>query len=107
MEVTIKNTIENKLVGRKEISAHVAYTEAPPKRVEVRGAVAKAAGAEPGLVIIKKVENDFGARTMDCNAMIYNDEKTMNKFELKHLIMRSKGEKLKKEKKMKKSAKKK
>ena len=107
MEVTIKNNIENKLIGRKDLTVHVAYTEAPPKRVEVRDAIAKETGVDAKLIIIKKLENDFGMRTMDCDARIYSDEKIMNKFELKHLISRSKGEKLKKEKKIKKSAKKK
>lgn len=106
MEVKIKNTKENKILGRKELKLHVAYAEAPPKRTEVRDAVAKEVGAEPGVVIIKKLENDFGSRTMDCDARVYSDEKSMNKFELKHLILRSKGEKLKKEKKIKKAKKK-
>ncbi len=90
MEIKIMNEYENKVIGRKEITFEINYTQNPPSRLQAKNELAKQIKVEPNLVVIKKMANVFGLRKMICNANVYPDEKILTKFEPKYIIKRLK-----------------
>lgn len=98
MEIKIMNEYENKVIGRKEITFEINYTQNPPTRLQAKNELAKQIKVEPDLIVIKKMANVFGLRKMICNANVYPDEKILTKFEPKYLIERLKKEKKPEEK---------
>ena len=88
MEINIINEMENKPVNRKEINFEVVYKQAPPTRNGVKKELATKANVDSNLTIVRKMSNVFGERKMLCNAHVYPDKKTLEKYEPKHIIKR-------------------
>jgi ribosomal protein S24E len=87
MEV-VKN-FENKLLNRKEVIAKIVEKDPSMKRVEVKAQLAKKLKADEKLVVIKKINNHYGSRTVEVEAYVYDDAKTMEKLTPKHIAKRN------------------
>lgn len=72
MNVNIISTTENKLLDRKEIAAEVGFIGATPKRAELKSAICEKIGANPELVVLRKVESAFGRRAVRVVAHSYS-----------------------------------
>lgn len=88
MEVKINATSDNKLLERKEIEAEVSFAGPTPKKHDLREAVAHKIGANPELVVLREVKNEYGRKTVKVSAHAYTDMKTLKKVEPEHLQKR-------------------
>lgn len=71
MNVNIISTNENKLLDRKEIEAEVSFDAATPKRGQLKEAVGHKIGANPELMVLRKVVSSFGRHTVTVTAYAY------------------------------------
>ncbi|MFC1648521.1 30S ribosomal protein S24e [Nanoarchaeota archaeon] len=97
MNLEIVSRDKKPLLSREEVVARISYEANTPSRLEVRKELAKAAKAEEGLVVVRKIASGFGASGADVFAFIYDDEGSMKTTEGKYMINRH-AEKKKKEK---------
>ena len=81
MDTKILSKKENKVIGRIEAKAEIAYAGAPPKRAEIRDAIAKEMKVAPENVVISKIRNAFGMRKSAIKAHIYTDATVISKYE--------------------------
>ena len=92
----ILNESYSKLLHQKTIEAEVAHSgKATPPAQEIKKEIAKTAKAKEELIIIKKINTDFGSGSSVVTAYIYDSEEDLKKIEptTKHM-----KEKVKKEK---------
>jgi len=104
MDVEVTNKTENKLFGRKEISARVGFTGPTPKRADIKAQVANKVAANPDNCVLRHVKSEFGVTTVKVILHTYEDKDTLMKNEPKYVLVREgfmpKPEKKKKEKKV-------
>jgi len=82
MKLTIKNEFENKLFGRKEITAELEYGSAvTPKKEEVISKVAEQAKTEADKVSLKQIKQYFGEGRAQVLYHIYKDTKSLEHAE--------------------------
>ena len=67
----IKKKEENKLLGRTEVEAEVTFEGATPSRLSLKQDLAKELKADESLVIVQKVETNFGENTINVFANVY------------------------------------
>ena len=80
MELKISTKVEKKYLGRKEIVMK-GRSETTPSKAQLKEEAAKLASAAPELVVIKKVNQQFGRKDFEVEVYVYNDEKSMKEFE--------------------------
>ena len=80
MEIKISTKIEKQYLGRKEIVLK-GRAEITPSRVELKEEAAKLASAPAEMVVIKRVNQQFGKKDFEVEVYVYNDEKSMKEFE--------------------------
>lgn len=88
MEITIKKEHKNSLLGRTDFSARVAHQGATPTRQELREALAKHQKKDLALVIVRRIETEFGNQVSLVEASAYTDVAHLEKFEPAHLRKR-------------------
>jgi small subunit ribosomal protein S24e len=88
MEVKIETTTENKLLERKEIDAYVNFDGATPPRSEIKSAICGKVGANPDLVVLRSVDNEFGRKRVKVSAHVYEDEAVMSRNEPEYIRKR-------------------
>ncbi|MBD3263375.1 30S ribosomal protein S24e [Candidatus Woesearchaeota archaeon] len=97
MDIKITDKKENVLLNRTEIKADIEHVGKPtPSRAEIKEKLAAMLSSDKNLVIIRKLEQDFGSKTK-CTAMQYKTRDDLEKIEQKYLLKRD--EKKPKEKK--------
>jgi|SRR3989339_1491063 len=89
MEIEIKNTSDNKLLGRREIEAKVSYNGPTPKRQEVLEAVSKKVGMNPDFAVLRQIVNEYGIQRIAVVVHAYQNKERLEKVEPAHL--RSRG----------------
>ena len=89
MEIEIKNSGENKVIGRKEIAFSVKFEQVVPNRGQVREKLVAALSCDPKLLVIKSIMPVYGTRTAKGTAHLYGSEKDL-KLEHRHLLVRDK-----------------
>lgn len=89
MEIEIKSTNDNKLLGRKEIEAKVSFDGPTPKRNEVLEAVSKKVGMNPDFAVLRQIVNEYGIQRVAVVVHAYENKERMEKIEPEHL--RSRG----------------
>lgn len=92
LEIKVLTENENKLINRKEAKCEIAYAEAPPKRLEIRDAIAQKFNTEPKKVVVTKIKNAFGLRKSIVYANLYNVAEDVKKYESSHIVKRMKLE---------------
>jgi small subunit ribosomal protein S24e len=88
MEVKIESTNENKLLERKEIDAYVNFDGPTPPRSEIKSAICGKVGANPDLVVLRSVENEFGRKRVRVSAHVYEDESVLTRNEPEYIRKR-------------------
>ncbi len=77
MNVSLISNVENKLLERKEIQAEVTFDGATPKRAQLKEAVSHKVGANPELVVLRKVASNFGRKTVTVTAHAYATKESL------------------------------
>ncbi len=90
MELKVNSDNENKLLGRREVSATATYTDKTPTKDEVKEQLCKKLNLDPALVEIREIKQQYGLRVSDITAYSYTDAQTMAK------LVKKRGEKGKK-----------
>jgi small subunit ribosomal protein S24e len=88
MEVKIESTTENKLLDRKEIEAFVYFAGATPNRKEIKSTICGKIGADPDLVVLRIVKNEFGLRRAQITCHAYLSAEALRKNEPKFILKR-------------------
>lgn len=103
MDVKVESQKENKLLGRKEISAVMHFTGPTPKRADITNAVCSKLGLTLDSVAVRDVMPMFGARKLKLLIHAYQNAETLKKTEPRHILVRMglAGKKPKQEKKKK------
>ncbi len=77
MNVNLISTTENKMLERKEIRAEVSFDGATPKRAQLKEAVSHKVGANPELVVLRRVVSSFGRKVVKVLAHSYSKKETL------------------------------
>ncbi len=77
MDIKITNDSENKMLGRREISASATYADKTPTREEIRQELCKKLGLDPQLVEIREIRQQYGLRVSDVTAYSYSSKDSM------------------------------
>jgi small subunit ribosomal protein S24e len=88
MEIKIDSTKENKLLDRKEIEASVHFDGATPPRSEIKSGICGKIGANPDLVVLREVKNEFGIKRVRVSVHVYEDAELMKNTEPEYIIKR-------------------
>jgi small subunit ribosomal protein S24e len=88
MEIKIDSTKENKLLDRKEIEASVHFDGATPPRSEIKSGICGKIGANPDLVVLREVKNEFGIKRVRVSVHVYADAALMKSTEPEYIIKR-------------------
>lgn len=88
MNIKITNDEKNPLFKRREIIAYLGFDNQTPSRKEVKKELAKKLGVKEDLVVVKKVDPDFGTPAAKLEAIVYEDENTLKELEGEYLSKR-------------------
>ncbi|MFH1770373.1 MAG: hypothetical protein ABH828_02335 [archaeon] len=89
----IKKQEENKLLERTEIEAEIAFSGTTPSRGELKKMLAKQFNSDEKLVIVRKIETQYGKGIANIEANIYKKDKEVASTEPKHIQKRHAGKK--------------
>ena len=88
MKIKIVENKEKPFLYRKEMKLEVEFDKEVPSRGFLREHVAKAAKSEKEMVIIDKIDPNYGIRVANVVAHVYNDKKKMDSFVREHMKKR-------------------
>ncbi|MBU2522806.1 MAG: hypothetical protein KKE23_00765 [Nanoarchaeota archaeon] len=80
MEIKILTQIEKPYLGRKEIVLK-GSSAITPSKIELKEEAAKLTSSPAEMVVIKKVNQQFGRKDFEVEVYVYSDEKSMKEFE--------------------------
>ncbi len=81
MELKITSQKEQNLLSRKEILADLSFDAAVPSRNELKKEIALKIGIPENLIIIRKIENDYGYKKAKVLAYAYEKEEDLKRIE--------------------------
>ena len=88
MNVNVISTTDNKLLDRKEINAEITFEGATPKRAELKQAIGGKIGANPDLLVLRRVSSKFGSKSVLIAIHVYAKKESMMSIEPKHILIR-------------------
>jgi ribosomal protein S24E len=89
MNIEVTNRHENVLLSRVEIEVAITHDQqATPKRDELRDAVADRESTKAKLVIVQRMEPQFGRGHTRGFVHVYKDEEGLRRMEPHHLLVR-------------------
>lgn len=103
MDAKIISSNENKVLGRKEVTATISFDKSTPNRKEIKELVCSKLGANPETAVLRGVVSKFGTRSVDAVLHVYASKDDAVKTEPNHVLVRD-GMAEKKPKKEKKKA---
>ncbi|MBD3318792.1 hypothetical protein GF342_02695 [Candidatus Woesearchaeota archaeon] len=71
MELDITNTVDNVLLGRKEIKATLKYTGTTPSNAQVQEAIAAKVNGSKEQTVVKSIYTAFGGNRAKVTAFVY------------------------------------
>ncbi len=80
MKFEIISDKENNLLSRREIYLRV-FSEATPKREDIKNLVVANFDAKPELVVIDKIKQEFGKNESIVYVKIYNSQEVLKRLE--------------------------
>lgn len=80
MDIKITNDYENKLLGRREISATTTYSDRTPTKDEIKEELCKRLSLNPELVEVREIKQQYGLRVSDITAYSYASKEVMEKL---------------------------
>lgn len=87
--VNITKEFDNKLLKRKEVVAEIETQSTTTSRKEAKEQLAKKLKADEKLMIIENITSHFGSKLTTVTAFVYDDEETLKKVTLKHILKRN------------------
>lgn len=88
MNVNIVSATDNKLLDRKEVVAEVSFDAATPKRPQLKEAVGHKIGANPELMVLRKVASAFGSHKVTVTAYAYSSKEALMATEPTYIKVR-------------------
>lgn len=88
MELKILENVENKTLGRRDVTFQVVQA-GPAKRSEVHAELCKALNLKPEGTIIIEMKRGFGEKQISCIAHSYETKEQMESAEPAHLLSRA------------------
>ena len=99
MKLELLEKKEMPLLSRTRMQFSLEFDKATPKREDIRKEVAKKAGADETLTIIRHIYTRFGKRNAKVIANVYSNEEAMKRIEEKSMIKKHTKEEPKPEQK--------
>lgn len=82
---------ENKVIGRLEVDGYVFHSgRGTPSRSKVREVLSKMYGRDVGLIVIRRLESEFGLGRSRLEAHLYPNKELLFKYEPKYILVRDK-----------------
>ncbi|MEA2032295.1 MAG: 30S ribosomal protein S24e [Euryarchaeota archaeon] len=97
MEIEITKTEDNHLLKRKEVFFRLKHDEksetkgASPSRAQAREVLIKKLRCKPNLLVIDKMQTEFGKRETVGYAKVYENEERLKEIEQEYIIRRNFG----------------
>lgn len=91
IDVKILSQKENELLNRKELTVLIESSASTPKKEEVTGKIAALLNADKGLVVVGKMQQQFGSRKCNAYAKVYGTADDLKKTEPKKKEKKGKG----------------
>ena len=90
--MTIEQKKDNVLLERWEVKGTLSFDAATPSNLQITQEIAKELHSEEGLVVVNHIYNEFGAKRVKFNAVIYKNAAAKQKFHvtLSHLKKKEK-----------------
>ena len=88
MEIKIIEDKEQPLLNRREVTAEVEFPAQTPSRLELRSKLAEILKSQENLVVVVKIDVDFGFRKAKVLTHVYTKEDDLSNIEPKHTIKR-------------------
>ena len=79
MEVNIQKRTNNPHLKRETVECMINFEEGTPNSEEIKSLVAKALVANPELVVINRLLQQFGSKQARVIACVYKDSESMKK----------------------------
>ena len=86
MDITLLEEQDKPLLKRKEFSCKVTYEGSTPGRTAMADAIASKVGCDRKLLVVKKIDNNFGETNAIVLCHCYSDEAVMKKLERDNLL---------------------
>ncbi len=80
---------ENTALGREELTAQVFFSEATPSRSDVIKAVAATTKSKENLVVVRKLQGNYGGGSATLTAHIYKERETLENVEREYMRTRN------------------
>jgi len=90
MDIKIIKEKNNALLNRRELNLTVTFDGATPSRNEIKDKLAAMLTVPLELVMIQKIENEFGKQELNTYVKIYEDEARMKQVEEAYVLERNK-----------------
>ncbi|MDL2261434.1 30S ribosomal protein S24e [Methanimicrococcus sp. OttesenSCG-928-J09] len=89
MDIKIVKDLDNKLLNRKELDFIVEYEGPTPSRADVRKKLAALLNTNVDLLIVQKMESEYGHQLVKGYAKLYESEDRMKLVEPEHVLKRN------------------
>lgn len=89
MDISITNDKNNALLNRRELNITVAFDGATPSRDDVKAKIAAMLNVPLELVIVQKMENEFGKQELVGYVKIYEAADRMKQVEKDYVLERN------------------
>ena len=90
MNFNIESEKVNRLLHRTEIKCRMETSGVTPSRQEITKTIAAKKGVNEGLVVVDRIDQEYGKKEATAYVKIYESEKTAEAVEQKHKIQRNK-----------------
>ncbi len=97
MDIKVLEEKKNPLLQRREIQFSVTQNLGTPSRQEIKSKLAAYLNSKPELVIIERMNQEFGKRETRGYAKIYESVDRLKSVETEHIIQRNEKKPEKKE----------
>ena len=89
MEIKIVKDLDNKLLNRNELDFTVEYEGPTPSRADVRKKLAALLNKNVDLVIVQKMESEYGHQLVKGCAKVYQSADRMKQIEQEYVLKRN------------------
>ena len=91
MKVEIDSKHHNKLLNRTEVKGRLTFDQATPTNAQLKEALAKEMKKEADLVIIKSIYTEYGKRSAEFFALVYDSLEAKTKIEKQKKVSKKKA----------------
>jgi small subunit ribosomal protein S24e len=93
MDIKVLEEKKNPLLQRREVKFSVSHNLGTPSRDDIKGKIAAYLNSKPELVIIERMNPEFGKRETRGYAKIYETAERLKSVETEHIVQRNERKK--------------